>query len=75
MKKVQCESCGGIEIFEIGEYFVCKSCGSRFIKHPHPVGETMISLDEDVARLLDKCRQDQCDAGRCFESEASPGYL
>lgn len=60
MNYISCERCGSNELVEEAEFVVCTFCQSKYI--PSSEGqaplETVISLNADVERLLEKCRQE-----------------
>lgn len=58
MKSIKCEHCGGDEFFVKDGYRVCKYCKSTFVpsKEELPVKSATIGLNQDVQRLLDKCK-------------------
>jgi len=60
MKPVVCENCGAGEFEEKGGYKVCAYCGFRYKAE----NRSAIALDDDVARLLQKCREDPKNARR-----------
>ena len=62
MKSVACENCGGNSFREEGRYLICCYCDSRFLRQLETVSR--ISLDDDVAMLLEKCQNDPKNARR-----------
>ncbi len=73
MKALKCTSCGASRWEEEGEYRVCLHCGTKFQKiveetvrvqkvviHDHTTRlvDSVIALNDDVMRLLDKCKKD-----------------
>lgn len=60
MKAIICEHCGGDEFIEKDGYRICRYCKSKFIPSKDEIrnaGAT-IALNEDVQRLLRKCKTD-----------------
>ena len=59
MKKVVCKSCGSNDLYKENGYMVCRYCGTRFLitDDDKPAKESNIALEEDVAILLNKIRQ------------------
>ena len=65
MKAIVCEHCGGDEFMEKDGYRVCRYCKSRFnIPKEEKAADSKISLNEDVQRLLDKCKKEPFRARR-----------
>ncbi len=66
MKLLVCERCGGDEFTEQEGYRICRYCKSRFQITNEDITKvsTTISLNEDVVRLLEKCRTDPKNARR-----------
>lgn len=60
MKALICEHCGGDEFIEKDGYRICRYCKSRFIpsKEEKAKKSATISLNDDVERLLNKCKTD-----------------
>lgn len=59
MKALVCEHCGGDEFEEKGGYRICLYCKSKFeISQKSKKNTATISLNDDVQRLLDKCKKD-----------------
>ena len=73
MKALICTSCGASKWKEEGEYRVCLHCGTKFEKtfedrarivvsgfQPSVARhvDSVIAINDDVARLLQKCRSD-----------------
>ncbi len=60
MKALICEHCGGDEFIEKDGYRICRYCKSRFIpsKEEKTKKSATISLNDDVERLLNKCKTD-----------------
>ena len=61
MTRIVCEACGANDWTEADTYRVCNFCGS---KYQLLRGESEIALDDDVQRLLQKCRTDPARAGK-----------
>ncbi len=59
MRTVVCESCGSNDLYEENGYMVCRYCGTKFLitKDDKPARKSDISLNEDVANLLEKIKQ------------------
>ena len=78
MKQIKCSSCGADELIENGGFLVCSYCRSKFAieqddKHIYNAiknssgqkfSGTNIALNEDVQRLLDKCKNEPKNARR-----------
>lgn len=65
MKAIVCEHCGGDEFMEKDGYRVCRFCKSRFtIPKEEKAANSKISLNEDVQRLLEKCKNEPFRAHR-----------
>ncbi|MBR3335316.1 MAG: hypothetical protein IKG23_13590 [Clostridia bacterium] len=73
MKALICTSCGASRWKEEGEYRICLHCGTKYEKNngarPHSAFasvqaqvtkqfDSVIALNEDVERLLQKCRNE-----------------
>ncbi len=58
MKALICEHCGGDEFIEKDGYRICMYCKSKFFlsKEEMPRATATISLNDDVERLLKKCK-------------------
>ena len=60
MKSMVCEKCGASDWEERNGCRVCRFCGT--IYHPAPDDsekkDSVISVKSDIARLLEKCRQE-----------------
>lgn len=69
MKDVVCKSCGSHELYEENGYLVCKYCGTRYFitAEGMPEKEANISLNDDVERLLQRCREVPSRARKCAE--------
>lgn len=73
MKALICSSCGASSWKEDGEYRICLHCGTKYEKRIERQDsfarsmvqsavarqvESVIAINDDVARLLQKCRQE-----------------
>ena len=67
MEALICKNCGSNALVRKNDYMVCPYCDSRFVitkeKNHHATlshcnVNSSIALDDDVARLLEKCRTD-----------------
>ena len=69
MKDVVCKSCGSHELYKENGYLVCKYCGTRYFitAEDTPEKEANISLNDDVERLLQRCKEDPSRARKCAE--------
>jgi hypothetical protein len=58
MNLISCQRCGSNELMEVGDFFVCDFCQSKYEPQPdsRAPAETTISLNADVERLLEMCR-------------------
>ena len=67
MKDVVCKSCGSHELYKENGYLVCKYCGTRYFitAEDTPEKEANISLNDDVERLLQRCKEDPSRARKC----------
>lgn len=59
MEAILCPCCGGNAFRRAGQYMICEYCDTQF---PATSVSSQISLDDDVRRLLEKCRQDPAKA-------------
>ena len=59
MKAIKCEHCGGDEFIEKSGYRICKYCKSKFqiAKEERLQPGSHIAINDDVERLLQKCRE------------------
>ncbi len=66
MKQLICGQCGSNEFFELDGYTVCKFCMTKHVKSPDELEkiDTKIELNEDIERLLQKCKVDPTNARR-----------
>lgn len=65
MKLIQCQSCGSSEFEEKNGYRICKYCNSSYKVFAEDLGKkinTSIELNEDVKRLLEKCKKEPWNA-------------
>ena len=69
MKALICEHCGGDEFIEKEGYYICRYCKSTFVpsKDMKPEKTATIALNDDVARLLQKCKTDPVRAQKYAE--------
>lgn len=60
LKAIICEKCGSSDLYEENGFFVCKYCGTKHLiaQKDRSVNKTTIDLEDDVSRLLQKCRED-----------------
>ena len=54
MKLIMCQQCGSNDLQEKDGKIICGYCGSKFKKQP----SSIIALNDDVQRLLDKCEKE-----------------
>lgn len=66
MKAIRCEHCGGDLIIEKDGYRICGYCKSKFVipKEERKAPNAVIDLNDDVARLLEKCKKEPFRAKR-----------
>ncbi len=66
MKAIICPRCGADGFKTKDGYTVCAYCGSKLVLNndEHPQVSTTISILEDVAVLLEKCKSDPQNAVR-----------
>lgn len=57
MDVLVCKCCGAQGLKKQGRYFICEYCDSKFLPE-NKMGESDIAIDDDVARLLAKCKSD-----------------
>lgn len=69
MKVVICENCGSNDLYEEDGFYICKYCGTKFLitVDDKPISESIIDLNDDVARLLQKCKDEPERAKKCAE--------
>lgn len=58
MKKLLCEACGANDLLTKNGYLICNYCGSKYQIETDNKKNSEISLDDDIARLLSKCKTD-----------------
>ena len=59
MKRLLCESCGANNLSSENGYIICNYCGSRYLMKEESIKKTSeISIGDDVAKLLAKCKSD-----------------
>jgi hypothetical protein len=58
MKLINCQRCGSKELTELEDHVVCDFCKSKYVPQSDDFAprESIISLNSDVERLLEKCR-------------------
>ncbi|WP_180326572.1 hypothetical protein [Raoultibacter phocaeensis] len=66
MKMLVCEKCGSTEIIEVNGYRMCCYCRTRYAiqQSDAPPRTSHIALHDDIARLLQKCRENPAQASR-----------
>ncbi len=66
MKLLACTNCGSKEFSIEGGYQVCIYCKSKYAmqKDDLPIKDTVINLDDDVSRLLQKCKAEPKNASK-----------
>lgn len=80
MESIACKNCGANALVRKGDFLICPYCESRFAitkeerrsglfgsghgGYSHGDVATSIALDDDVARLLAKCKSDPRNARR-----------
>lgn len=66
MDAILCPCCGGKEFRNNGKFMICEYCDTQFLASAilGSTASSNISLDEDVLRLLEKCRLDPARASR-----------
>lgn len=69
MKVVTCENCGSKDLYEEDGFYVCKYCGTKFLitADDKPIRESIIDLNDDIARLLQRCKDEPERAKKCAE--------
>ena len=60
MKRIECECCGATEFAEKEGYRICLFCESKF----RIESKSNISLNDDIQRLLQKCKDEPRNAYR-----------
>lgn len=66
MRSQICSSCGANDLYEKDGYYICRYCNTkhRITRDDLAPKSSSISLNEDVARLLQKCKDDPTNAER-----------
>jgi uncharacterized Zn finger protein (UPF0148 family) len=66
MKLLVCEKCGGSDFFEQTGYKICSYCRSKYAVQSEDMisQDSIIALNDDVERLLQRCRDDPSNAHR-----------
>lgn len=66
MRVETCEKCGGGEFIDRDGYRICQYCNTRYLITADEATkkESNISLDDDIKRLLQMCRDDPTNARR-----------
>lgn len=69
MKEIVCQSCGSNDLYEENGYRICRYCGTKFLitQDEKPQKESHITLEEDVANLLEKIKQNPDRANKIAE--------
>ncbi len=63
MKRLLCEACGANNLSSENGYIICNYCGSRYLMKEESIKTTSeISIGDDVAKLLAKCKSDSKNA-------------
>lgn len=64
MRFIQCQRCGSSEFDEKNGYRVCKYCNASYKLFTEDVAQksTSIGINDDVQRLLDKCKKEPWNA-------------
>ena len=65
MRLIQCQRCGSSEFDEKNGYRVCKYCSASYKLFAEDVAtqsSTSIGLNDDVQRLLEKCKKEPWNA-------------
>ena len=60
MKQIVCESCGASDFIEKAGFRICKYCGTQYQIN----SKSAIFIDDDVQRLLQKCKDEPWSARR-----------
>lgn len=60
MKAFTCEACGSNDFYEENGYRICNHCGTKHIitVEDQRIIQSTIDLQDDVSRLLEKCKTD-----------------
>ncbi|MBP7211118.1 MAG: hypothetical protein KBA02_07995 [Paludibacteraceae bacterium] len=66
VKQFVCENCGAHDFTLNNGYIVCQFCNTKYVitDDDIPKKESVISVREDVKRLLEKCKNDPLNARR-----------
>lgn len=79
MKQIKCNSCGADDVIEKNGFLTCRYCRSKFVieqgekyiynsvksfNNNKTIGCSSIALEDDVQRLLDKCKIEPKNARR-----------
>ncbi len=56
MEAIICQRCGSSDFIKEKGILVCKYCRTEYVKDDKP--ETVIEINEDVKRLLEKCKKE-----------------
>ena len=69
MKAIECQNCGSKDLYEENGYQICKYCGTKHLitSDDKPEKGSIIDLNEDVQRLLRRCREEPSRAKQCAE--------
>lgn len=60
MKQIICESCGASDFVEKAGFRICQYCGTQYQIN----SKSNISLEDDIQRLLRKCKEEPKKARR-----------
>ncbi len=63
MKAKICQMCGSNDFYDDGNFLICKYCNTKY-KKDLIKNTTKIDLNDDVNRLLIKCKHDPINAYR-----------
>ena len=66
MKVIVCKQCGASGLQKKSGYMICPYCGTTYqiTEEDLPVRSSTIAINDDVKRLLEKCRKDPRNARR-----------
>lgn len=66
MKMVVCENCGSTEIVDMGGFRMCSYCRTKYLLQQSDAvpRASHMALNDDIARLLQKCRENPREASR-----------
>jgi len=63
LKNLVCKNCGSNELLRKNGYMVCVYCDTKHVMSSDEVPKySTIALDDDVARLLSKCKEEPWNA-------------